>query len=133
MTTLIKTNRIILELFITVLFTLIAVQAAYAGGDEDDNINAIIITADGIAKVVDSDGEISFSPVDRNIKKGEIKFGVILADVPTFQVNNMNLYQSPHRGGKVCVNNNLNTDLRNFYLHPYNDGNEHNYCLVEIK
>jgi hypothetical protein len=133
MTTLIKTNRIILELFITVLFTLIAVQAAYAGGDEDDNINAIIITADGIAKVVDSDGEISFSPVDRNIKKGEIKFGVILADVPTFQVNNMNLYQSPHRGGKVCVNNNLNTDLRNFYLHPYNDENEHNYCLVEIK
>ena len=133
MTAIIKINRMILELLILVLFTLVALQTAYAGGIEEDNKNAIIITADGIAKVVDSNGEISFSPVDRNIKKGEIKFGVILADVPTLQVNNMNLNQSPHRGGKVCVNNNLNTDLRNFYLHPYDDENDHNYCLVEIK
>ncbi len=133
MTEIIKINRMILELLILVLFTLVALQTAYAGGIEEDNKNAIIITADGIAKVVDSNGEISFSPVDRNIKKGEIKFGVILADVPTLQVNNMNLNQSPHRGGKVCVNNNLNTDLRNFYLHPYDDENDHNYCLVEIK
>jgi hypothetical protein len=133
MTAIIKINRMILELLILVLFTLVALQTAYAGGIEEDNKNAIIITADGIAKVVDSNGEISFSPVDRNIKKGEIKFGVILADVPTLQVNNMNLNQSPHRGGKVCVNNNLNTDLRNFYLHPYDDENDHKYCLVEIK
>ncbi len=133
MTTIIKINWIILELLISELFMLVTLQTAYAGGVEDDNKNAIIITADGIAKVVDSNGEISFSPVDRNIKKGEIKFGVILADVPTFQVNNMNLNHSPHRGGKVCVNNNLNTDLRNFYLHPYDDENDHNYCLVEIK
>ena len=133
MTTIIKINRIILEILISLLFALIALQTAYAGGGEDDKNNAIIITADGIAKVVDSKGEISFSPTDRNIKKGEIKFGVILADVPTFQVNNMNLNQTPHRGGKVCVNDNLNTDLRNFYLHPYDDENDHNYCLVEIK
>ncbi len=133
MTTIIRINRIILELLISVLFMLVALQTAYAGGKEDDKNNAIIITADGIAKVVDSNGEISTSPVDRNIKKGEIKFGVILADVPTFQVNNMNLNQTHHRGGKVCVNDNLNTDLRNFYLHPYDDENDHNYCLVEIK
>lgn len=133
MTTIIRINRIILELLISVLFMLVALQTAYAGGVEDDNKNAIIVTADGIAKVVDSTGEISFSPVDRNIKKGEIKFGVILTDIPTLQVKNMNLNQSPHRGGKVCVNNNLNTDLRDFYLHPYDDENDHNYCLVEIK
>ncbi len=133
MTAIIKINRIILELLILVLFMLVALQTAYAGGKEDDKNNAIIITADGIAKVVDSNGEISISPVDRNIKKGEIKFGVILADIPTLQVNNMNLNQSPHRGGKVCVNNNLNTDLRKFYLHPYDNENDHNYCLVEIK
>ena len=133
MTTIIKIKRMILELLISVLFTFVALQTAYAGGVEDDNKNAIIITADGIAKVVDSNGEISFSPVDRNIKKGEIKFGVILADVPTFQVNNVNLNQSHHRGGKVCVNDNLNTDLRNFYIHPYDDENQHNYCLVETK
>ena len=130
MTTIIKINRIILEILISVLFALIALQTAYAGEGEDANKNTIIVTADGIAKVVDSNGEISFSPLDRNIKKGEIKFGVILADVQTFQVNNLN--QSLHRGGKVCVNNNLNTDLRDFYLHPYNE-NDHNYCLVEIK
>ena len=133
MTTIIRINRIILELLISVLFMLVALQTAYAGGVEDDNKNAIIVIADGIAKVVDSTGEISFSPVDRNIKKGEIKFGVILTDIPTLQVKNMNLNQSPHRGGKVCVNNNLNTDLRDFYLHPYDDENDHNYCLVEIK
>ena len=133
MTTIIKINQIILELLISVLITIVALQTAYAGGKEDDNTNAIIVTADGIAKVVDSKGEISFSPVDRNIKKGEIKFGVILAVMPTFQVNNMNLNQSPHRGGKICVNNNLDTDLRDFYLHPYDDENDHNYCLVEIK
>ncbi len=133
MTAINQINRIILEILISVLFALIALQTAYAGGKEDDNNNAIIITTDGIAKVVDSNGEIAFSPADRNIKKGEIKFGVILADVPTFQVKNMNLNQSPHRGGKVCVNNNLNTDLRNFYLHPYDDENDHNYCLVEFK
>jgi hypothetical protein len=133
MTTIIRINRIILELLISVLFMLVALQTAYAGGVEDDNKNAIIVIADGIAKVVDSNGEISFSPTDRNIKKGEIKFGVILADIPTLKVKNMNLNQSPHRGGKVCVNNNLNTDLRDFYLHPYDDENDHNYCLVEIK
>ncbi len=133
MTTIIRINRIILELLFSVLFMLVALQTAYAGGVEDDNKNAIIVTADGIAKVVDSNGEKSFSPADRNIKKGEIKFGVILADIPTLQVKNMNLNQSPHRGGKVCVNNNLNTDLRDFYLHPYDDENDHNYCLVEIK
>jgi hypothetical protein len=133
MATIIKVNRIKLELLILVLFTLVALQTAYAGGKEDDNTNSIIITADGIAKVIDSNGEISFSLGDRNIKKGEIIFGVILVDVPTFQVNNMNLNQSLHRGGKVCVNNNLNTDLRDFYLHPYDDENDHNYCLVEIK
>ena len=133
MTAIIKINRIILEILISVLFALIALQTAYAGGGEDANKNAIIITADGIAKVVDSNGEITFSPADRNIKKGEIKFGVILADVQTLQVKNMNLNHSPHRGGKVCVNNNLNTDLRDFYLHPYDDENDHNYCLVEIK
>ncbi len=133
MTTIIRINRIILELLFSVLFMLVALQTAYAGGVEDDNKNAIIVIADGIAKVVDSNGEISFSPTDRNIKKGEIKFGVILADIPTLQVKNMNLNQSPHRGGKVCVNNNLNTDLRDFYLHPYDDENDHNYCLVEIK
>jgi hypothetical protein len=133
MTTIIRINRIILELLFSVLFMLVALQTAYAGGVEDDNKNAIIVTADGIAKVVDSTGEISFSPVDRNIKKGEIKFGVILTDIPTLQVKNMNLNHSPHRGGKVCVNNNLNTDLRDFYLHPYDDENDHNYCLVEIK
>ncbi len=133
MITIIKLNQIILEILISVLFALLALQTAYAGGKEDDKNNAIIVTADGIAKVVDSNGEISFSPTDRNIKKGEIKFGVILADIPTLQVKNMNLNQSPHRGGKVCVNNNLNTDLRDFYLHPYDDENDHNYCLVEIK
>ena len=133
MTAIIKINRIILEILISVLISLVALQTAYAGSKEDDKNNAIIITADGIAKVVDSNGEISFSPVDRNIKKGEIKFGVILADVQTLQAKNMNLNQSPHRGGKVCVNNNLNTDLRDFYLHPYDDENDHNYCLVENK
>jgi hypothetical protein len=133
MATIIKINWIKLELLILVLFTLVALQTAYAGGKEDDNTNSIIITADGIAKVIDSNGEISFSLGDRNIKKGEIIFGVILVDVPTFQVNNMNLNQSLHRGGKVCVNNNLNTDLRDFYLHPYDDENDHNYCLVEFK
>jgi len=133
MTTIFNINQIILEILISVLITSVALQTAYAGGKEDYNNNAIIITADGIAKVVDSKGEISFSPVDRNIKKGEIKFGVILAVMPTFKVNNMNLNHSPHRGGKVCVNNNLNTDLRDFYLHPNDDEKDHNYCLVEIK
>ena len=133
MAPIIKINRIKLELLILVSFTLVALQTAYAGDKEGDNNNVIIITADGIAKAVDSNGEISFSLGDRNIKKGEIKFGLILADVPTFQVNNMNLNHSPHRGGKVCVNNNLNTDLRDFYLHPYDDENDHNYCLVEFK
>ena len=133
MTTVIKINRIILEILISILFVLIALQTAYAGGGEDNNKNSIIVTADGIAKVVDSNGEISFSPTDRNIKKGEIKFGVILADIPTFQIKNMKFNNSPHRGGKVCVNNNLNTDLRDFYLHPYDDENDHNYCLVEFK
>ena len=133
MTAIIKINRIILEILISVLISLVALQTTYAGDGKDDNNNAIIVTANGIAKVVDSNGEISFSPVDRNIKKGEIKFGVILADVQTLQAKNMNLNQSPHRGGKVCVNNNLNTDLRDFYLHPYDDENDHNYCLVENK
>ena len=94
MATIIKINRIKLELLILVLFTLVALQTAYAGGKEGDNNNVIIITADGIAKVVDSNGELSFSLGDRNIKKGEIKFGVILTEVPTLQVNNMNLNQS---------------------------------------
>ncbi len=114
MTTIIKINRIILELLILVLITLVALQTAYSGGKEDDKNNAIIITADGIAKVVDSNGEISFSPVDRNIKKGEIKFGVILTDASIFQINNVNRNQSHYRGGKVCVNDNINTGLRDF-------------------
>ncbi len=63
MATIIKINRIKLELLILVLFTLVALQTAYAGGEEDDNKNVIIVTSDGIAKVVDSNGEISFSPI----------------------------------------------------------------------
>ena len=42
MTTIIKINRIILELLILVLITLAALQTAYAGGKEDDKNNAII-------------------------------------------------------------------------------------------
>jgi len=107
-------NRILLELLISVLFTLVALQTAYAGGVENDSKNTIIVTADGIAKVVDSNGKVSLSPVDRNIKKGEIKFGVILTDASIFQINNVNRNQSHYRGGKVCVNDNINTGLRDF-------------------
>jgi len=60
MTTIIKINRILLESLITVLFTLGVLQTAYPGGVDDDNKNAIIDTADGIAKVVDSNGENIF-------------------------------------------------------------------------
>ncbi|MCH7772443.1 MAG: hypothetical protein IIA49_15750 [Bacteroidetes bacterium] len=133
MITINKINRILWKLLISVLFTIVALQTAYAGGVENDSNNIIIVTADGIAKVVDSNGKISLSPVDRNIEKGEIKFGVILTDAPTFQINNVNRNQSHYRGGKVCVNDNMNTGIRNFYLHPYDDENQHNYCLVEIK
>ena len=107
-------NRILLELIILVLFTLVALQTAYAGDVENDSKNTIIVTADGIAKVVDSNGKVSLSPVDRNIKKGEIKFGVILTDASIFQINNVNRNQSHYRGGKVCVNDNINTGLRDF-------------------
>ncbi len=109
MTAINKINRILLELLISVLFTLVTLQTAYAGGLEDDSNNTIIVTADGIAKVVDSNGKISLSPVDRNIEKGEIKFGVILTDASTFQINSVNRNQSHYRGGKVCVNDNMNT------------------------
>ena len=132
MITINKINRILWKLLISVLFTLVAFQTAYAGGVEDDIKITIIITADGIAKVVESNGKISLSPVDRNIEKGEIKFGVMLTDASSFQTYNVNRDQSHYRGGKVCVNDNLNADLRNFFLHPYDDENQHNYCLVEI-
>ncbi len=104
MTAINKINRILLELLISVLFTLVALQTAYAGGVEDNSNNIIIVTADGIAKVVDSNGEISLSPEDRNIEIGEIKFGVILTDASIFQINNVNRYQSHYRGGKVQRN-----------------------------
>jgi hypothetical protein len=133
MTAIYKINRILWKLLISVLFTLVAFQTAYAGGVEDDIKITIIITADGIAKVVESNGKISLSPVDRNIEKGEIKFGVILTDAPAFQINNVNRNQSNYRGGNVCVNENMNTAIRNFYLHPYDNENQRNYCLVEIK
>ena len=132
MITINKINRILWKLLISVLFTLVALQTAYAGSVEDDSKNTIIVTADGIAKVVDSNGKISLSPLDRNIEKGEIKFGVMLTDASSFQTYNVNRDQSHYRGGKVCVNDNLNADLRNFFLHPYDDENQHNYCLVEI-
>jgi len=114
MTEINKINWILLKLLISMLFTLVALQTAYAGGVEDDNNNTIIVTTDGIAKVVDTNGKISLSPADRNIKKGEIKFGVILTDASIFQIKNVNRNQSHYRGGKVCVNDNTNTGLRNF-------------------
>ena len=133
MTAINKINRILLVLLISVLFTLVTLQTAYAGGLEDDSNNTIIVTVDGIAKVVDSNGEISLSPAARNIKKGEIKFGVISTAASTFQINNMNRNQSHYRGGKVCVNDNMNTDISNSYLHPYSVVHQHKYCLVEVK
>ena len=132
MTAIKKINRLLWKLLISVLFVLVALQTNYAGGI-DDSKNTIIVTADGIAKVVDSNGEISLSPAARNIKKGEIKFGVISTDASTFQINNMNRDQSHYRGGKVCFNDNMNTDISNFYLHPYGVVHQHKYCLVEIK
>ena len=132
MTAINKSNRILLELLISVLFTLVVLQTAYAGGVEDDSKNAIIVSTDGIAKVVNSNGKIKLSAVDRNIEKGEIKFGGILTDASSFQDNNVNREQSNYRGGKVCVNHKLNTDLRTFSLHPYEDENQHNFCLMEI-
>jgi len=133
MITINKINRILWKLLISVLFTLVALQTAYAGSVEDDSKNTIIVTADGIAKVVDSNGKISLSPLDRNIEKGEIKFGVIFTDASSFKVYDMNRDQSDYRGGKVCVIDKLNMNLRNLYLHSYDDENQHNYCLVEIK
>jgi len=132
MTAINKIYGILLKLLISVLLVLVNLQTAYAGGVEDDSKNTIIVTADGIAKVVDSNGKISLSPLDRNIEKGEIKFGATLTDASTNQINNVNRNLSHYRGGKVCVNDNLNADLRNFFLHPYDDENQHNYCLVEI-
>jgi len=131
MTAINKINRILLELLISVLLTLVALQTSYAGGVEEGS-KTIIVSTEGIAKVVDSNGKISLSPVDRNIEKGEIKFGGILTDASSFQTNNLNRDQSDYRGGKVCVNDKLNTDLRTFYLHPFADENQHNYCLMEI-
>ena len=113
MTAIKKINRILWKLLISVLFLLVALQATYAGGVDDEK-NTIVVTADGIAKVVDSNGEISLSPAARNIKKSEIKFGVISTHASIFQINNMNRNQSHYRGGKVCVNDNMNTGLRNF-------------------
>jgi len=134
MTAINKINRMLGKLLISVLFALVALQTTYAGGVENDSKNKIIVTADGIAKVVDSNGKISLLPAARNIKKGEIKFGVISTDASTFQINDMNRDLSHYRGGKVCVNDNMNTDISNFYLHPYGGVvHQHAYCLVEIK
>ncbi len=133
MTAINKINGIFLKLIISVLLVLVTLQTAYAGGVEDDSKNTIIVTADGIAKVIDLNGKISLSPVDRNIKKGEIKFGVIFTDASTFKINNVNRNLSYYRGGKVCVNDNMNTGIRNFYHYPYDEEIQHNYCLVEIK
>ena len=132
MTAINKINRILRKLLISVLFVLVALQTTYARG-MDDSKNTIIVTADGIAKVVDSNGKISLSPAARNIKKGEIKFGMISSDASTFQINGMNRDQSHYRGGKVCINDNMNTDISNFYLHPSGVVHQHKYCLVEIK
>ena len=132
MTAINKSNRILLELLISVLFTLVVLQTAYAGGVEDDSKNAIIVSTDGIAKVVNSNGKIKLSAVDRNIEKGEIKFGGISTDASSFQTNNVNRDQSDYRGGKVCVNDKLNADLSTFYLNPFDEENQHNYCLMEI-
>ena len=85
MTAINKVNRILLELLISLLFTLFALQFAYAGGVEDDHKSPIIVSTDGIAKVVDSNGKILLSPLDRNIEKGEIKFGGILTDASSIQ------------------------------------------------
>jgi hypothetical protein len=131
MTAINKINRILRKLLISVLFALVALQTNYGGG-VDDSKNTIVVTADGIAKVVDSNGKISLSPAARHIKKGEIKFGVISTDSSTFQINNMNRDQSHYRGGKVCVNDNMNTDISNYYLHP-SVVHQHEYWLVEIK
>lgn len=132
MTAINKVNRILLELLISLLFTLFALQFAYAGGVEDDYKSPIIVTTDGIAKVVDSNGKILLSPLDRNIDKGKIKFGGILTDASSFQTYNVNREQSNYRGGKVCVNHKLHTDLRTFSLHPFEDKNQHKFCLMEI-
>ena len=126
-----KIKRIITKLLISLLFTLVASNFAYAGEEEDHSKNTIIISNDGIAKVVDSNGQISLSPLDRNIGKGEIKFGGILADASSFQNKNVNRDQSYHRGGKICITDNLNTDSMTFYLHPYDEENQHNYCLMK--
>jgi len=128
-----KTNWLLLELIILVLFTLIALQTVYAGGVEEVNDNTIIIYANGIAKVVGSNGKISLSPADRKIKKGEIKFGALITNFSTFQINNVDRSQSHIRGGKVCVNDNLNKKLGKFYLHPHDNEHQQNYCLAEIK
>ena len=133
MTAINKIKGISLKLLISVLLMLVALQTAHAGGIEDDSNNTIIVSTDGIAKVVDLNGKISLSPVDRYIKKGEIKFGVIFTDASSFKVYDMNRDQSDYRGGKVCVIDKLNMNLRNLYLHSYDDENQHNYCLVEIK
>ena len=133
MTAINQINGIFLKLIISVLLVLVTLQPAYAGGVEDDSKNTIIVTADGIAKVIDLNGKILLSPLDRNIEKGEIKFGVTLTDASTFKINNVNRNLSHYRGGKVCVNDNMNTGIRNFYLYPYDEENQHNYCLVEIK
>jgi len=134
MTAIFKIKRILPGLLISVLFMLVVLQTIYAGGEGDDNNNStIIVSTDGIAKVVDSNGKISLSSAERNIKKGEIKFGVIITDASTFIISNVDRSLSHHRGGKVCVNDNLNTDLRNIYIHPYDIEHRQNYCLVEIK
>ena len=133
MTAINKINGIFLKLIISVLLVLVTLQTAYAGGVEDDSKNTIIVTADGIAKVIDLNGKILLLPLDRNIEKGEIKFGATLIDASTNQINNVNRNPSHYRGGKVCVNDNMNTGIRNFYFYPYDEENQHNYCFVEIK
>jgi len=129
MTVIYKIKRILPRLLISVLFMLVVLQTIYAGGEGDDDNNAIIVSTDGIAKVVDSNGKISLSSAERIIKKGEIKFGVIITNASTFIISNVDRSQPHHRGGKVCVNDNLNTDFRIFYL--YDDEFIHKYCLGE--
>ncbi len=124
-----KIKRILLGLLISVLFILVASQTVCAGSIEDNDKNSIIVSADGIAKVVDSTGKISLLSADGSIKKGEIKFGVNVTDILTIQVNNVDRNQSHHRGGKVCGTETLNTDFRIFYLYDYEF--IHKYCLGE--
>jgi len=53
MTAINKIKGISLKLLISVLLMLVALQTTHAGGIEDDSNNTIIVSTDGIAKVVD--------------------------------------------------------------------------------